>query len=128
VIVVVTPDPRDAVRVAGALGLLDRYLRANGGRGLPANLREPVVHADTASDRPQPPSVHEEAAVSDAAAVPLLLTYRDAASRLRASERTVQRLVADGALPTRRIGRRSYIAPADLQRYVDDLPAERGTA
>jgi excisionase family DNA binding protein len=86
------------------------------------------VHADTASDRHTPPSVHPEAAVPDAAAVPLLLTYPQAGARLNASERTVQRLVADGVLPTRRIGRRSYIAPSDLQRYVDDLPTERGTA
>jgi excisionase family DNA binding protein len=114
VIIVVTDDPRDALRVAGALGLLERWCRTTGTR-MPTGLG-PVVHV--AAPGTTPPAA---APTPDIATAPVLLTYREAASRLNTSLRTVERLVARGELPGRRIGRRRYITPADIDAFVATL-------
>ena len=118
-VIVFTADPRDAVLVASALGLLERHLRASGSR-LPDSLRVPVVHAGAARSRQEPPALGGEVQVPDDADV-LLLTYLQTAARLSTSVRTVQRLVSTGELPARRIGRRAYVAPADLEAFVAGL-------
>jgi excisionase family DNA binding protein len=45
-----------------------------------------------------------------------------AAAYLAVSERTVERLIADGSLPTRRIRARTVILPGDLDAYLQSLP------
>jgi excisionase family DNA binding protein len=117
VIIVISPDPRDALRVAGALGLLERHLRANGSR-LPDTLRAPVVHAYDDSSRPDTTPLATGADVPDPAGMPLLLDYREAARRLGVSTRTVQRLTAAGDLPVKRVGRRAFITPDALETYT----------
>jgi excisionase family DNA binding protein len=122
VIIVISPDPRDALRVAGALGLLERHLRANGSR-LPDTLRTPVVHAHADSSRPETTTLGGSSGPTDADTVPLLLTYREGATRLGISERSLQRLVAAGAIATKRIGRRAYVRSADLEAFAADKKA-----
>ena len=121
-----TSSSRDATLVASALGLLERHLRSSGAR-LPESLRVPVVHAYDAGKRQETTPVGDAAEVPDDARVALLLSYREAAGWLNTSERTVQRLVTSGALATKRIGRRSYITPADVERFVAELPENRTT-
>lgn len=54
------------------------------------------------------------------------LTTEEAASVLRCSLRTVQQLVADGAIPHRKIGgmRRVLIPPDELDAYLDGAVLE----
>jgi excisionase family DNA binding protein len=48
-----------------------------------------------------------------------LLTVREAADRLRCSEKTVRRLIRRGELPALRVGRTSLrIDEAELKRYL----------
>lgn len=56
---------------------------------------------------------------------PGALTKKSAAAYLAVSERTVERLIADGSLPTRRIRARTVILPADLDAFLAALPATR---
>jgi excisionase family DNA binding protein len=128
-IVVISQDRRDALRVAAALGHYHRALRGNGHPGLPDALRIPVTHAHPDTSRPDTTRLDRDAPLPEPAPVPvLLLTYSEAARRLNASERTVQRLVAAGSLAARRIGRRSYVTPADLEAFVAGLPIENRTS
>jgi excisionase family DNA binding protein len=62
-------------------------------------------------------------AISDAAAVPLLLTARQAAAALTISERTLWSLTRRGELPCLRIGRSVRYSRRDLFEYLDRLRA-----
>jgi excisionase family DNA binding protein len=50
----------------------------------------------------------------------LLLTIAGTARALAVSERTVQRLISTGALPSVRIGDARRVARTDLERYIDE--------
>jgi excisionase family DNA binding protein len=52
---------------------------------------------------------------------PLLVGYRDAAAVLGVGERTVRRLVADGTLPSMRVGQRVLVHVDDLAAYAASL-------
>jgi excisionase family DNA binding protein len=54
-----------------------------------------------------------------------LFTLGDVAHRLGVSETTVRRMVDRGDLAVVRLGRAVRVRPADLQVFVDRLPAER---
>jgi excisionase family DNA binding protein len=49
---------------------------------------------------------------------PLLLTMAEVAEALRCSASTVERLVRDGSLPVRRLGRSVRVRPEDLEAFV----------
>jgi len=53
------------------------------------------------------------------AAIHPLLTYREAATVLGVTPRTVWTLVQAGTLPAARFGRSVRIDPADLRRFID---------
>ncbi len=55
---------------------------------------------------------------TDDAALPRLLTLREAAGILNTSLETLRRRVRDGDLPVIRDGRIVRVHPADLQRYI----------
>ena len=59
---------------------------------------------------------------------PLLLTYLEVAVRLGCSDRTVKRLVSEGALVPVLFGGRVKIRSADLVAYVEGLPTADRTA
>ncbi len=50
--------------------------------------------------------------------IPHLLTVAQTAERLQVSQRTVRRLVKDGAFATYRIGRTVRIDEADISEYL----------
>ncbi len=52
------------------------------------------------------------------AALPRLLTLRDAAGILNTSMKTLRRRIDAGALPVIRDGRMLCVHPADLERYI----------
>jgi excisionase family DNA binding protein len=59
---------------------------------------------------------------------PLLYTISDCC-RLAAIGRTkLYELIGSGALPTRKIGRRTVIAAADLRNWIERLPAGKHQA
>lgn len=51
-------------------------------------------------------------------APPILLGTQAAAAALSIHERTLRRLVSDGAIPVVRIGRRVLYRPADLEQWA----------
>lgn len=53
------------------------------------------------------------------AAIHPLLTYREAATVLGVTPRTVWTLVQSGTLPSVRFGRSVRVDPADLRRFID---------
>jgi excisionase family DNA binding protein len=81
-----------------------------------------LVAAFTASSRLQPTGRAEDHDDDDAGRMPLLLDYDEVGQLLGVSDRTVQRLVADGALPSVTIGRSRRVRPEDLREYVNELP------
>ena len=50
-----------------------------------------------------------------------LLTVREVARMLKCSDKTVWRRVRDGAFPRVKVLGRSYIARADVERYIDEM-------
>lgn len=54
---------------------------------------------------------------------PALLTKREVAVSLRCSVRTVERLLAAGAMAAVQMGGRTLIRPADLAAYVESMAA-----
>lgn len=54
-------------------------------------------------------------------AVQLLLTVQEACVALRTTRGTLYRILAEGQLPSVKIGRRRYIRPAALAAFVDSL-------
>ncbi len=51
---------------------------------------------------------------------PVLLTLRETAAELRLSERSIANLIADGRLPSIKIGRSRRIRRVDLDRLIAD--------
>lgn len=82
------------------LRLLERELRRNG-HPIPA----PVRAAVAALSRQDPPERADPPRPVDPAHMPALATIAEAAATLNVSRRTVERMTADGRLPTIRIGR-----------------------
>lgn len=77
-----------------------------------------------ATERQAAPPVEPVAVRADDEDMPrdtILLTKRDAAAHLRVSVRTVDRLVASGALPTVTVSSSTRIRRCDLEEYVDNL-------
>lgn len=70
-----------------------------------------------ASDRPCPPELDGFDGTSNL----LCVTYDSAAQALSVSRRTVERLVATGALPTVSIGASRRVVVTDLTAFVDGL-------
>jgi excisionase family DNA binding protein len=50
--------------------------------------------------------------------VPDLLTIQEAADRLRIGKRTVERYVAEGEIPTLKVGRRRLVPADELERFI----------
>jgi excisionase family DNA binding protein len=71
-----------------------------------------------ATGRQEPPELACPAHLPDIAAV----RYADAARRLSVSERTIERLVRSGDLPTVAIGGSPRIRVTDLTAYVERRP------
>jgi excisionase family DNA binding protein len=59
---------------------------------------------------------------------PLVMDYQAAANRLGVSKRTLQRLIATGALATIQVLGARKVAASDLAAYVESLPRERFSA
>jgi excisionase family DNA binding protein len=127
VIVIITADPTDRRLIERALVLLDQAMRLDGSR-LPMSLHGPVNHIQTSLDRLEPTDVHTGGAGAHDAPMTLLLTYEDAAVRVPCSVRTLERAVAEGTLPAKRLGRRVLFAPTDLAAWTDQLPTSKETA
>jgi excisionase family DNA binding protein len=60
---------------------------------------------------------------ADTGGVTQLLTIRDVAFALQASDSTVKRLVASGELTSVHVGRSLRVRPGDLQEYINSLAA-----
>lgn len=119
-------DPVAARHLARAIEAHARWCRANGVR-LPAALGDLALLA-TAGQGTTNANLAEELA-DDGAMSPLVYTYAEAAERLRVSERTVQRLVAEGRLPAVEVGTRNpRITRQDLEEYVAGLRAPTDVA
>jgi excisionase family DNA binding protein len=58
----------------------------------------------------------------------VLLTLTEAASRLRVSRSTVQRLIRAGALPVTQLGRRRLVRLEDLEALVASHVSRSGSA
>lgn len=106
--------------VRGALTEFRRRCREDG-YAWPMTLEAALAVASGARDR----QGTTELALSTVDGNPLAMTYGTAAARLSVSERTVQRLVAAGALPAVDVGGCPRIREADLQAFVDRLPTRR---
>jgi excisionase family DNA binding protein len=104
----------DAVTLAYVARLLDEHRRRSRRNGwvLPLELEAAWAIANHRQDPPQIPSGVDPRNV-------LVMTYAEAADRLGVSQRTVERVVASGALPTVAIGGCKRVAIADLVQYVD---------
>lgn len=114
-------DATAAAHLRRALDLYARRLRSDGLQ-LPEALLAMVQALDDASGRqPAPKPFAPVLEEDDGAMATALLTYEEAAQRLRCSERTVDRLVAGGDLKTVAIGKLRRIHVADLAEYVDSL-------
>lgn len=65
---------------------------------------------------------HVDAWLEDRANVPILLGIPRVAKALDLSNSTVQRMIADGELPTVSVGSRVLVRRADLERWASGLP------
>ena len=114
-------DPVAARHLTRALEVHRRWCRDNGVR-LPAALSDLALLATAGQGTTNGHGAEELA--DDGHMSPLVYTYAEAAERLRVSERTVQRLVAEGRLPAVEVGTRNpRIAVEDLENYVAQLRA-----
>lgn len=80
-----------------------------------------ALEASSGPDRPKLAPVPD-------ASEPLCVGYEEAATRLSVSPRTVRRMVSDGRLKARRVGRRRVIAVADLVALSQRESAHGGDA
>ena len=55
---------------------------------------------------------------------PIAVSYPEAAKLLQVSERTVRRLVAEGVIRVRRVGRCVRIQVSELERYLNSKETE----
>lgn len=60
--------------------------------------------------------------------LPELLTVADFVARFRVSRTALYRLLGDGALKARKVGRRTMIARAEAERWLASLPAANTAA
>lgn len=118
---VVSDDPRDADWVWAALDRFGPVARASG-LTPPAIVSADVMHVlsvrsalELSKVQTLPGSAHDPDRDT------LLLSFAGAARRVPTSPSTIRRLVDKKLLATVSIGRRRYIHPGDLQRYVDGL-------
>ena len=58
----------------------------------------------------------------------ILFTREEAAEALRLSLRTVDKLLADGQIAVRRVGRRVLIPRAEIERFAGGAVGAAGTA
>ncbi len=118
-------DSVTALHLRRALELYARRLKSDG-CVLPPALVKLLGALNDASRRQQPTNLaDDDGTQEDQVMASALLTYEEAAQRLRCSERTVDRLVASGELKNVAIGRRRLIHSADLAEYVDSLRAAK---
>ncbi len=115
---VVSLDPDAARHLARALEANRRWCTTNGHR-LPPALADLALLATAGQDRTNGRAGDDFA--HDASMTPLLLTYAEAAERLRVSERTVRRLVDAGDLPSVVVGTRPRVHSDDLTAYAAGL-------
>jgi len=94
-----------------------------GGYAWPVGLEAALAVASGASGRQGAPNLASMVDGSE----DHCMTYAAVAERLAVSERTVDRLVASGALPTVDVGGSARVRAADLAAYVAGLPM-RGAA
>lgn len=64
--------------------------------------------------------------VEDRATRPILIGIPRAARLTDLSEATIERMLADGFLPTVKVGARRLIRLADLERWAEGLPVDGG--
>lgn len=109
VTLIVALDPETRRFLLAALLAGRRELGRNG-IGAPESF-DRLVAAIAAPSGPERPVRDEQRRAPDAA----LMSYAEAAGRLRVSPRTVRRLVASGELPAVYLGRRALIRPGDVE-------------
>ena len=78
---------------------------------------------DLATVRQQAPTVGEKGELPDAGSMTNhpVLTKREAAASLRVSVRTLERLIASGALPVVELGKSPRVRRIDLDAYIESL-------
>jgi excisionase family DNA binding protein len=123
-IVILSTDPADVLRLRRALELLARRNREAGGPR-PAIADADITHAGAASDRLEPSNADAPGTRTHSDDMtPLLLPVEEAARRLGLARRTVERLVSEGRINSRKIGARRMFAEDDLRAYVDSLAVD----
>jgi len=114
-------DAATSAHLAGAISRHFAWARTNGIRP-PAqllDLGEMCVHSARRGQAGT--TIDGIASLLDAAAMsppPLLVSYAESARLLGVGERTIKRMVADGALSPVRVGASSRIRRADLDSFV----------
>lgn len=121
------PSPRLALFVAQAIELRRRAELSNG-RTPPAGMAElRDLFAAVASGRQEPTSSeHWRELLEDLAVTPKLLKRGQVAIELGCSERTVDRLIAAGALPAVTLGDQLIrVRVSDVDAYINGLASAR---
>jgi excisionase family DNA binding protein len=121
----VTPVEDLGVHVSRALLAYEKRQRANGA-ALPAGWAL-LSAAFPDRGRQETTNLAEDDGDGDTPLMALALNLRRIGDALDVSERTVQRLVISGELPSVKIGKARRVRVDDLQRFVADLnPAGAG--
>lgn len=111
-----------------ALAIESYVVRSQGsGRAVPAELHGlALALSQTALSRQGPTPLENLRAAQHLEPVPtMLLTTRQAAHVLQCSARTVERRIADGALPVVHVGRATRIRVEDLDAYATSTHTQR---
>lgn len=116
-------DERAWAHVAVALSRYVRAARTDGAQVPPVVARLLEVALICARGRQEAPTVDALGELVDAAPVSLLLRPAAVAAALDVSERTVDRLLASGALASVRVSGTRRVRRADLEDFVAGLPS-----
>ncbi len=110
--------------MAVAMKMLERWSRENG-RTLPPDIAALAALAkkyDSVRQEPTDRAGSDELLDDEVVRRKLTHSLDEAADRIGVSKRTVERLVADGTLPSVRIVGARRIRVSDLEAYIESLP------
>lgn len=107
--------------VLEALRLLEGRLQGSGRRLSPCTLELRSFAERSLAIWSDQCLAEEAVGVNDDEMTLCLMTFEEAADRLRVAEVTVRRLVASGQLPAVSLGRARRIRPSDLQAFIESL-------
>ncbi len=126
--ILVLPDGSTTAHLVKALELYRRRLRGDGMQ-LPEDLQT-LLDAASRDRRGQAgtATAGSSSVADDGDMAPQLLTYDEAADRCRISERQIKRYVADGSLPTVKLGAARRVHVQDLADFIDSLRDSRRKA